>query len=127
MAKIKTFIFVGIAAVFLLSACGDLLGDRYVGFSQCLSEKGVTMYGAYWCPHCANQKKLFGTEGFRHVTYVECDPRGSGAKPELCKQKNIEGYPTWIFADGSRVSGERSLESLAEKTGCALPAAEPTA
>lgn len=108
-------------AALVLTACSDPLGDRYVGFAQCISEKGATMYGAYWCPHCANQKKLFGYEGFAKVKYVECDPRGRDAQPELCKTKKIEGYPTWEFADGSRMSGEVSLEKLADKTKCELP------
>ena len=29
------------------------------------------MYGAYWCPHCQAQKKVFG-ESFQYVPYVEC-------------------------------------------------------
>ncbi len=123
MEKIKTLAFVVIAAAFLLSSCSDSLGDRYVGFAQCLSDKSAVMYGAYWCPHCANQKKLFGAEGFSRVSYVECDARGADAKPEICAQKDIKGYPTWIFADGTRLSGEIPLATLGEKTKCALPAA----
>lgn len=36
-------------------------------------------------------------------------------------RKKIEGYPTWIFKDGSRLTGEIPLPTLAEKTQCALP------
>jgi len=39
----------------------------------------------------------------------------------LCLEKKVDGYPTWDFADGSRVTGEQSLRVLAEKTGCQLP------
>jgi len=35
--------------------------------------------------------------------------------------KNIEGYDTWIFEDGSRLMGEPSFESMSEKSGCPLP------
>ena len=38
-----------------------------------------------------------------------------------CKDKGIEGFPTWVFPDGTRVSGEQTPEELAEATGCALP------
>ncbi|MEK9176664.1 MAG: hypothetical protein AAB923_00015, partial [Patescibacteria group bacterium] len=31
------------------------------GFAQCLKDNGAVFCGAYWCPHCQNQKKLFGT------------------------------------------------------------------
>ena len=46
-------------------------GHRYDAFAHCLREKQLTMYGAYWCPHCAEQKELFGGS-FSQVPYVEC-------------------------------------------------------
>ena len=110
-----------IALVTVRAACTDELGDTYVGFAQCLTNKNVTMYGAYWCPHCANQKKLFGTQGFEKVKYVECAVGGPSAQPVLCTEKKIEGYPTWIFPDGSRLQGEISLEELSKKGVCSLP------
>lgn len=84
-------------------------------FAQCLTQKGVTMYGAYWCPHCQAQKKLFG-ESFKYVKYVECTQN-----VKLCQEKKIDGYPAWTFKDGSRLSGELSFEKLAEKTSCSAP------
>lgn len=105
----------------LLTGCSDSVGDKYVSFAKCVTEKGATMYGAYWCPHCANQKEMFGQLGFAEINYVECDPRGADAKPELCLKNKITGYPTWIFADGSRLEGEIPLKNMAEKTGCKLP------
>lgn len=109
-------------SVFLLAACSDSIGDRYVGFAQCLTDKGVKLYGAYWCPHCADQKKLFGKKGFEKIAYIECDPRAKDANPELCKQKKIKGYPTWELPDGTLIPGLTQLSELAEKTQCALPA-----
>ena len=47
----------------------------YDAFAQCLAQKQVTMYGAYWCPHCENQKKLFGS-AWEYVPYEECAIRG---------------------------------------------------
>lgn len=91
-------------------------------FASCLKDKGATFYGAFWCPHCQNQKKLFGKSA-RKLPYVECsEPNGKG-QLQVCTDKKIEGYPTWEFADGSREPGELSLERLAEKTGCTLPQA----
>ncbi len=94
---------------------------QYDAFATCLGEKGAKFYGAYWCPHCANQKKLFGKSA-KKLPYIECAIPGdsSGITP-VCKDAKIEGYPTWVFADDSRATGEQSLESLAEKTGCTLP------
>ncbi len=91
------------------------------GFAQCLKDKGATFYGAFWCPHCQDQKKLFGTAK-RLLPYVECStPDGKSQRP-VCAEKKVEGYPVWHFADGTRESGLLSLEKLAEKTGCVLPA-----
>lgn len=113
-----------LVSLFIFTGCADAIGDRYVGFAECLTSKEVKMYGAYWCPHCASQKKLFGKQGFEKINYIECDARGEGGNPELCLAKNIKGYPTWDFADGSRVEGEMKLAELAKKTGCELPKTE---
>ena len=98
---------------------GPSVPDARVAFAQCLTEKGVKMYGAYWCPHCQSQKKAFG-KGFSKITYVECAVPGSTAnQTQTCKDANIESYPTWEFSDGSRVVGQQSFEQLAQKSGCA--------
>src|ERR1700704_1177914 len=52
-------------------------------FAQCLSSKGVKMYGAYWCPHCEEQKELFGSS-FDHGLYIECGIKGSRAEQKGC-------------------------------------------
>ena len=33
---------------------------KYDAFARCLEDRQVKMYGAYWCPHCAEQKEMFG-------------------------------------------------------------------
>lgn len=105
----------------LLAGCSDGLGDRYVGFAKCLTEKNTTMYGAYWCPHCQNQKRVFGKEAFKSIHYVECDENGYQGNPQLCAEKGVKRFPTWEFGDGSKVEGELTPEQLAEKTKCELP------
>ncbi len=97
--------------------------SKYDAFAQCLGEKGATFYGAWWCPHCNNQKKLFGNSK-RLLPYVECStPDGNGRLP-ICDEKGVQSYPTWDFADGTRLTGEISLEELAGKTLCELPKEE---
>lgn len=90
------------------------------GFATCLKDKGATFYGAFWCPHCQNQKKLFGKSQSK-LPYVECSPPNGKGQTQVCSDKKVDGYPTWEFADDSRESGELTLERLAEKTGCSLP------
>jgi hypothetical protein len=88
---------------------------KYDGFAQCIAEKKLTMYGAYWCPHCQNEKKAFG-ESFKYVPYIECTQQ-----TDLCLEKGVNGYPTWIADDGTRYEGEQGLEGLAKITSCQLP------
>ena len=93
---------------------------KYDSFAMCLAEKGATFYGAFWCPHCQEQKKLFGKSA-KKLPYIECSTaNGQGMLP-VCKDAGIESYPTWVFPDGSQVSGEQPLQTLSEKTSCILP------
>ncbi len=99
---------------------GESAPSNLDGFAACLKEKGATFYGAFWCPHCQNQKSLFGRSA-RLLPYVECsNPDGNGQNA-VCNEKKIAGYPTWEYADGVRETGEISLARLSEKTGCILP------
>ncbi len=121
----QTYLVIGVLVVGVASAiAGGVWYDNKPGpldgFAQCLGEKGATFYGAFWCPHCQIQKKLFGKSA-KKLPYVECStPDGKGRLP-VCIEKKIEGYPTWEFADGSRLNGEVPLAKLAEKTSCELP------
>ena len=92
---------------------------KYDTFAQCIKDSGAKFYGAFWCPHCQNQKAMFGKSA-KLLPYVECsEPDGKGQLP-ICATAGIEGYPTWVFADGTRQSGEVPFETLAEKTQCVL-------
>jgi hypothetical protein len=94
--------------------------SRLDAFAQCLTAKQAKMYGAYWCPHCEDQKEKFSSS-FDYVSYIECGIKGSKAIEAVCTQTGIKRFPTWIFADGTRVEGPQDLTFLGEKTGCALP------
>ena len=89
-------------------------------FTQCLKDKGAVFYGAFWCPHCQNTKRLFGASE-KLLPYVECSTTDGKGQLQVCIDKKVESYPTWEFADGSRLTGERSLQELADKTSCTLP------
>ena len=88
-----------------------------LALAQCLKENGVVFYGAFWCPHCIKQKEDFG-EATPALPYVECSTADSKDQTPICKAKGITSYPTWVFGDGSRLTGEQSLELLAEKGSC---------
>jgi hypothetical protein len=89
-------------------------------FAQCLKAKGAKMYGAWWCPHCAEQKEMFGF-AFQYINYVECSPPSQKVINDTCKQAGIKNFPTWQFGDGSRAEGTEPLAMLSEKTGCRVP------
>lgn len=89
------------------------------GFAQCLSDKGAKFYGAFWCSHCASQKKMFG-DSFEKVNYIECSTPDGNSQLKECEEAGISGYPTWKFADDTRIEGEVTLEALSQKTGCEL-------
>ncbi len=93
---------------------------KYDDFAKCLKDKGAIFYGAFWCPHCQNQKKLFGKSAM-YLPYVECSTPDGKAQTQECRDKGIEGYPLWEFSGGERISGEVPLSTLSEKTGCLLP------
>jgi hypothetical protein len=93
---------------------------RLDAFAQCLSARQARMYGAYWCPHCADQKEMFG-RSFRYVAYVECGVPGSRDEAKSCIDVGVKHFPTWQFSDGERREGTLPLQALSEKTGCGLP------
>lgn len=81
-----------------------------------LSNYGAKMYGASWCPHCQQQKEMFGLSASR-LPYVECSPGGQGQpQAAICRNLGITIYPTWII-DGKRTSEVMSFQQLAEATG----------
>lgn len=93
---------------------------KYTEFAQCLGDKGAKFHGAFWCPHCAEQKALFG-DAVEKLPYIECSTPDKKNQTQACIDAGITNYPTWIFADGSKLEGLVSLEKLAETTTCTLP------
>lgn len=112
------FLLIVVGSIFMVRSSNT--PGKYDGFAQCIKDKGATFYGAFWCPHCRDQKNIFGKSS-KHLPYVECStPDGNNQLP-VCTEKGISSYPTWIFSDGTKETGELSLEKLAEKTSCQLP------
>lgn len=111
-----------IVGIFLLpKGSGNVPDGTYDTLAQCIADSGAKFYGAFWCPHCQNQKKMFG-DSQKLLPYVECSTPDQQGRTQVCIDNNIESYPTWVFTDGSRLQGEIPLSTLAEKTSCELPA-----
>jgi len=130
----KLMFIVLIVGVIFVAGCGTKSDPKLDALANCLADKSVKEYGAFWCPNCAKQEKMFGSAYSiikdREV-YIECDPRcdvpqdklpiacrGMLGQTKLCLDKNVNKYPDWEFADGSRLVGVQDLAVLAEKAGC---------
>ena len=116
----KTIIIIGliilaiIFTIFYFYSKPTPISGKFDDFAKCLLSKNITMYGADWCSYCQSEKAAF--EGsFKYVPYVECPDN-----PQLCLDKGIEGYPTWIFPDGKKLVGEQGLKKLSQESGCVL-------
>lgn len=92
---------------------------KYDNLAQCINKSGAKFYGAFWCPHCQATKAMFGKSA-KLLPYVECSTTDGKSQLPICAEKDIKGYPTWIFPDNSRLSGEQTLQTLSEKTSCPL-------
>ncbi len=119
----KTKTIVGIIFVLVIAAGGWFVwkniskpreASALDSFAQCLAQKKITMYGAYWCPHCQNEKRAFGSS-WEYVPYVECTE-----ETQKCIDQKIQRYPTWIFPDGKRFEGEMGVEKLSQESGCII-------
>ncbi len=121
----KSYFWYGSVGIIVLAILGwwawyMMNPGKYDGFAQCLKEKGAVFYGAFWCPHCAEQKAMFG-KSKKYLPYVECSTPDGRGQLQVCDEKGIKGYPTWSFADGASISAVLSFPQLAEKTNCELP------
>ena len=110
-------IVVAIIALFLLPKGSN--DTKLDSFAQCIKDSGTTFYGAFWCPHCQAQKKLFGGSVSK-LPYVECS-NPDQSQNATCNNMGIQSYPTWVFPDHSTTTGEVPLDELASKTNCSLP------
>lgn len=81
-----------------------------------LKQIDAKMYGAYWCPHCHDQKQLFGKAAFSQINYVECDPDGVNPQPQRCEGAGVESYPSWEI-NGKLYPGTIDLPTLAKLSG----------
>ena len=119
----KTLIILTVLSLFVIAGCSSVKYTKgsLDDLANCLADKNVKEYGAFCCPNCATQQKMFGSSydiiKSRNV-YVECDARGENPQSDLCLEKNVQKYPDWEFPDGTRLIGVQDLTVLAEKAGC---------
>lgn len=92
-------------------------GAAEIALAKHLTAKGAKMYSSYWCPHCYEQKQLFGKQAWGEVTNIECAADAKkNPQPEVCNKAGIKGFPTWII-DGKLDPGVKKLAKLGQMTG----------
>lgn len=91
-------------------------GSGEVELAKHLTSRGIKMYGAFWCPHCFEQKQLFGQEAFKEIIYIECDPSGKNPQTQVCVDAKIESFPSWEIK-GKIEPGVKLLDELAQLSG----------
>ncbi|MBD2774676.1 vitamin K epoxide reductase family protein [Iningainema tapete] len=92
-------------------------GPAEIELARHLTQIGAKEYIAWWCPHCHEQKELFGKEAYKEIKHIECDPQGKdNPRPDLCKAAGVQGYPTWEIG-GKLYPNVQPLEKLAQISG----------
>lgn len=103
----------------------DTSGEAEIQLARHLKKVGAKMYSAYWCPHCYEQKKLFGIEAQKDLPFVECASDGKDAQTAICQEVAAKaekqlgqgfGFPTWEI-NGKFYAGQKTLQELAAQSG----------
>lgn len=93
-------------------------GNDLVAFAKAIAATNTKFYGGAWCAFCTQQKNLF-EDGGKYLPFV--DVTNPDRTPNsLATSNNITTYPTWVFADGSRLEGVQTLATISQKTGIAI-------
>ncbi len=92
-------------------------GEAEIALASHLTKVGVKEYIAYWCPHCHEQKELFGKEAYGEITHFDCaEPGNDNSQTKICADAGIKSYPTWEI-NGKLNPGVKTLQELADLTG----------
>lgn len=117
--KSKKLLIIGISIFLVIIFFGSFIivnankPGPYDEFAKCLSEKGITMYGALnWCKYTQAQKAMFG-KSFKHLDYFEFEefPEDQFGK--------IKITPSWII-NGKVYENVLSIDRLAALSGCKI-------
>jgi len=131
--NLKIMVVLAVIGTALVSGCTTPPVEGYSSFAQCLTDSGVTEYGAYWCSSCSRVKRTLG-DAWQKIDYVECDlkcvPDSEGVLPDycngfesqtdLCLEMGIVSLPSWV-KNGEIIYTGSDLNGLADATGCQLP------
>ncbi|MEI6361371.1 MAG: FAD-dependent oxidoreductase [Actinomycetes bacterium] len=89
-----------------------------------MTEHGIVLYGATWCPDCRRSKAFLGEQRIPFA-YVDLEEHPESIETVLALNDGKQIIPTIVFPDGSFVT-EPTNEELAEKVGLTREAAQST-
>lgn len=93
----------------------EIAAPNLVAFAQALTAAGAKLYGAAWSADTTEQRAMF-EDGGQFLPFVEVT-NANRTPNQTATDNSITTYPTWVFADGSRLVGIQTLEELSEHTG----------
>jgi Ca2+-binding RTX toxin-like protein/cyclophilin family peptidyl-prolyl cis-trans isomerase len=97
------------------------LANDLAAFARQLRDNGVTLYGAAWDATTTAQRQLFG-DGSQFLNFVEVTNPNHTLNATATANNITTTSPTWIFSNGSRLSGTQSLADLALQLSIVVPA-----
>ena len=114
----KLYLILGAALVVAVIAAGAYFVNGRTGpldsFAQCLTEKGVRIYGGQTCGY-THRQLLFFDSSVKYLDVVICEEN-----LQECDSKGIRITPTWEI-NGKLIEEVQSLRQLSNLTGCQLP------
>ncbi|PRP79085.1 hypothetical protein PROFUN_13147 [Planoprotostelium fungivorum] len=114
---IYTVIAAHILIIVLLNLQPGVPAAKLEKFTQCMTDNGVSVWGADGCISCQRQKQIFG-DSFSNLRYINCETRQAE-----CEAEKITDTPTWVKkreGKEERVLGFQSFSRLEEFSGCRL-------
>ncbi len=94
-------------------------GQDLVAFAKALATSGAKLYGADWQADTATQRATF-EDGGRFLPFVEVT-NADHTPNSVATTNNITTYPTWVFANSTRLVGPQTLAAISTASGIAIP------
>jgi len=86
-----------VAAFGLAYYLGNRMQHKHDAFARCLTDRGVKMYGAFWCPHCVEQKKSLARRSSTLLTWSAVSKAKRTGDRRLAKMRTSSTIPLGSF------------------------------
>jgi cyclophilin family peptidyl-prolyl cis-trans isomerase len=97
----------------------SVVANDMVALAKALKNANVKFYGAAWNTATTTTKNMF-EDGAQYLPFIEVTNPDKTFN-SVATSNNITELPTWVFADGSRLTGLRTVAEIASKAGITIP------